>query len=248
MATRNHFSHLDKDARKAIEDGVYEGRSLAWIAESIGVDATTVSRELRRNRRDDGYSTSLTSRNRCAFRKGCKRKRLCDPGCRKKCSSCAKANCNSLCDGSTIAPWSFDKWRPSSSFLSSFFAAKSILLCSRPLCPTLSFTIWKFYAANGSSWLHLQTSTPLNCSNQLMAASASDSSRAFHSFCQLAVFISIRLSATSLTAHTRNLISSCATAKPNLPYRWLKTAWGFALSPRRTSSDVRHSRRLSCRT
>lgn len=97
MATRNHFTHLDKDARKAIEDGVYEGRSLAWIADSIGVDATTVSRELHRNRRDDGYNTSPTNRNRCAYRKNCRRKRLCDPDCRKKCSSCAKANCNRLC-------------------------------------------------------------------------------------------------------------------------------------------------------
>ena len=97
MGTKNHFSHLDKDARKAIEDGVYEGRSLAWIAETIGVDATTVSRELLRNRRDDGYSPSITNRNRCAYRKGCKRRRLCDPDCRKKCPSCTKANCNGLC-------------------------------------------------------------------------------------------------------------------------------------------------------
>ena len=97
MATKNHFSHLDKGARKTIEDGVYEGRSLAWIAETIGVDPTTVSRELLCNRRDDGYSPSITSRNRCAYRKGCKRKRLCSPDCRKKCSSCAKASCNSLC-------------------------------------------------------------------------------------------------------------------------------------------------------
>lgn len=98
MTTRNHFSHLDKNARKVIEDGVFEGRSLAWIADAIGVDATTVSRELLRNRRDDGYSTSFINRNRCAFRRRCKRKHLCDPDCRKVCSSCTKANCNTLCN------------------------------------------------------------------------------------------------------------------------------------------------------
>ena len=113
MGTQNHYEHLDLEARKKIEDGVYEGRTLTWIAEKLGVDSTSVSRELFRNRRDDGRPTSPSLRNKCAYRKNCKRKRLCDPDCRKKCASCTKTRCANLCEDyeeqvckrTTRAPW-----------------------------------------------------------------------------------------------------------------------------------------------
>lgn len=50
MATAKHYAHLALEMRRGIENGVVGGRSLAWIAEGLGVDATSVSRELRRNR------------------------------------------------------------------------------------------------------------------------------------------------------------------------------------------------------
>lgn len=74
--------------RREIENGVVEGRSPAWMAEGLGVDATSVSRELRRNR---------SLRNDCAHRKACARRRICDPDYRRKCSSCAR-----MCGGGGV--------------------------------------------------------------------------------------------------------------------------------------------------
>ena len=113
MGTKKHYEHLDLEARKQIEDGVYEGRPLAWIAGRIGVDATSVSRELFRNRRDDGYPTNGSLRNRCKYRKQCRRRHLCDPACRRKCSTCREVACSRLCEDyeqqvcrrTTRAPW-----------------------------------------------------------------------------------------------------------------------------------------------
>lgn len=47
MATAKHYAHLTFEMRREIENGVVEGRSPAWMAEGLGVDATSVSRELR---------------------------------------------------------------------------------------------------------------------------------------------------------------------------------------------------------
>ena len=60
MATSKHYRHLNLEDRKAIENSVIEGRTLAWTSEKIGVDATSISRELKRNRRDDGFVRSMT--------------------------------------------------------------------------------------------------------------------------------------------------------------------------------------------
>lgn len=104
MATAKHYAHLTLEMRREIENGVVEGRSPAWMAEGLGVDATSVSRELRRNR---------SLRNDCAHRKACARRRICDPDCRRKCSSCARmcgeAGCadyeRQRCGRTHRAPW-----------------------------------------------------------------------------------------------------------------------------------------------
>lgn len=90
MATSKHYNHLTLEMRVSIENYVVEGRTLAYMSRELGVDATSISRELRRNRRCDGRSGSPTSRNKCARRKTCGLRRICDPDCKRKCSSCGR--------------------------------------------------------------------------------------------------------------------------------------------------------------
>ena len=91
MPTGRHYAHITFEMRVAIENYVIEGRTLAHMSRELGVDATSVSRELKRNRRSDGFSAHPSLRNRCARRKSCSRRRICDPECPRKCSSCGRA-------------------------------------------------------------------------------------------------------------------------------------------------------------
>ena len=90
MATPKHYAHITFEARVAIENFVIEGRTLAYMARELDVDATSVSRELKRNRRYDGHGGSPTSKNKCAHRETCKLRRICDPDCKKRCATCAQ--------------------------------------------------------------------------------------------------------------------------------------------------------------
>ncbi len=97
MATSKHYSHLTLEMRKSIENYVIEGRTLAYMASEIGVDATSISRELKRNRRCDGARADPSSRNRCAHRRACSVRHLCGPGCARKCSACARMCADGRC-------------------------------------------------------------------------------------------------------------------------------------------------------
>lgn len=114
MATAKHFKHLTFEMRLEIEDCVVEGRTLAYMAQRLDVDATSISRELKRNRRYDGPKAFVSTRNRCIHRRSCRLSRVCDPGCRKRrCASCAAAcregGCGSFeeetCARTVRAPW-----------------------------------------------------------------------------------------------------------------------------------------------
>lgn len=108
-----NYSHIDFETRISIESYVAEGRTLAYMSRELGVDATSISRELKRNRRSDGAREGTSFKNKCAHRKTCTRRRLCDPECRKKCSSCAKlcreGDCpdyeKEVCRRTHKAPW-----------------------------------------------------------------------------------------------------------------------------------------------
>ena len=88
MATSKHYSHITYEMRIKIENYVTEGRTIAYMARELDIDPTSISRELKRNRRYDGYSGSPTSKNKCIHRTTCTMRHLCDSSCRKKCSSC----------------------------------------------------------------------------------------------------------------------------------------------------------------
>ncbi len=112
--TKKHYRHLDIDARVLIENSLSERRSLSWMADRIGMGTSTVSREIRRNRRDDGFpKTGDGIENRCSHAKACTRRKVCDPGCRKKCSTCRTSRCSNNCDDydpsictrTQMAPW-----------------------------------------------------------------------------------------------------------------------------------------------
>lgn len=97
MATAKHYTHITLEMRKAIENYVIERRTLAYMARELDIDATSISRELKRNRRSDGRNPRHELRNDCAHRKACGVRRICDPDCRKKCSACTKMCREGLC-------------------------------------------------------------------------------------------------------------------------------------------------------
>ena len=99
MATSKHYTHLTFEMRVSIENYVIEGRTLAYMSRELDVDATSISRELKRNRRCDGRSGNPSCRNDCAKRKTCKLRRVCDPDCKRKCSSCGKECREGGCPG-----------------------------------------------------------------------------------------------------------------------------------------------------
>lgn len=99
MATAKHFTHMTFEMRVSIENHVTEGRTMAFTARDLDIDATSISRELERNRRCDGYGGSILSKNRCIHRKTCKERRICDPDCRKRCATCTKMCRMGSCDG-----------------------------------------------------------------------------------------------------------------------------------------------------
>ena len=113
MPTSRHYAHITFEMRVSIENYVTEGRSLAYMARELDIDATSISRELRRNRRSDGLSANPALGNRCAHRKSCSVRRICDPDCGRKCSACKKmcreGGCPSweeaVCRRTSRAPW-----------------------------------------------------------------------------------------------------------------------------------------------
>lgn len=106
MPTSRRYAHLTFEARITIENRVAEGRSMAQIAAELDMDATTVSRELGRNRRSDGFSANPGLKNRCVHGRTCGRRRVCDPDCPRKCSSCGR-----LCRPGGCPDWEEDSCR-----------------------------------------------------------------------------------------------------------------------------------------
>lgn len=48
MATARHYAHLTLEMHREVENGVVEGRTLAWMAERFGVDTTSISADYER--------------------------------------------------------------------------------------------------------------------------------------------------------------------------------------------------------
>jgi IS30 family transposase len=93
------YKHIRKEQREIIEDRLNAGVCIAEIAREIGASPATVMREVMRNRRDDGYRTSVwRSNNRCARRRDCDRRGVCGRCSDRKCTLCKYSRCNAACD------------------------------------------------------------------------------------------------------------------------------------------------------
>ena len=100
---RSH-KHLDLEKRKMIERYLDEGKTFARVAHDLGVDPSTIHREIRRNRRHEGKSgIQSADKNDCEHLRSCKLKTLCviaenDRACKTRyCKYCRKVKCEKHC-------------------------------------------------------------------------------------------------------------------------------------------------------
>ena len=100
MGKKGRFKHFDASQRRRLEAGLNAGDSLSEIARRLGVATSTVSREVKRNRRCDGPASKASrDKNDCAFlkTKTCKHRNLCDiKGCGRLCRVCPRP-CERYC-------------------------------------------------------------------------------------------------------------------------------------------------------
>ena len=96
--TDSRFMHFTPETRRILEAGLNNNDSFAKIASRIGVSTSSVSREVKRNRRFDGPSRTLNrDKNDCAFLKSCKERGICGmKGCSRLCRGCTRP-CERLC-------------------------------------------------------------------------------------------------------------------------------------------------------
>ncbi|MDR3307303.1 MAG: IS30 family transposase [Coriobacteriales bacterium] len=102
--SQKNYKQLCKEQREQIEEGLNAKKSISEIARQIGVSPATVTREVMRNRRDDGYRANDTrawgNGNVCVQRRTCDITKLCERCVEpktKKCSFCKRRNCARLC-------------------------------------------------------------------------------------------------------------------------------------------------------
>lgn len=95
MLTENKGKHLTFVDRLAIEYCLSSRWRLVEIADKLGKDPTTISKEIRRNRIPKGKTTSQSP---CVHKQSCSIMNLCSPMCNGLCSRCRDRNCYRLCD------------------------------------------------------------------------------------------------------------------------------------------------------
>lgn len=84
--------------RRYIEDEIRMGTSFSSMAKHIGVCASTVVREVQRNRNPESTSIMYqTTRNVCIEKEAYRMLDLCKKGCLQYCKTCKHGLCNQLC-------------------------------------------------------------------------------------------------------------------------------------------------------
>jgi len=102
--SEKHFRQLRIKEREMIEDGLNAKKPVSSIAREIGISTGTVTREIDRNRRDDGFRKKSTAGwgndSVCIHRKVCEVTGLCkrcsEPKARR-CATCPKGKCSIAC-------------------------------------------------------------------------------------------------------------------------------------------------------
>lgn len=94
------YSRITSGERVKIEEMINEGTSLKAIAQALDKSATSISREVFRNRIKLGpVAKSKFMRNPCKKRKECKKGGLCKrKWCKKPCAKCEFIFCHEKCD------------------------------------------------------------------------------------------------------------------------------------------------------
>lgn len=89
---------LSSEERAIIEQCLKDGVSVSVIAEKLGRNTSTISREIRRHVQISRKHIVLR-KNQCKQRQSCQICGLCDKirNCSHKCSTCKVSNCNDLC-------------------------------------------------------------------------------------------------------------------------------------------------------
>lgn len=94
----SNWTQLTYPERCEIERLLDANASVSEIAARLSRSVSSVTREIRRNRRDDGYRSSPVSITRlCAHAKTCQVKGLCERCWRKRCASCRDVKCTNIC-------------------------------------------------------------------------------------------------------------------------------------------------------
>ena len=95
MPTENKKGkHLTFAERVTIEHCLSFRWRLSEIAEKLGKDPTTISKEIRKNRILRGAATAVP----CVHKQGCSVMNLCSPTCSRLCVRCRDRNCYRQCD------------------------------------------------------------------------------------------------------------------------------------------------------
>lgn len=96
--SRRNYRHFTFDERCEIQELLNSNATMSEIARRLSKSVSSITREIRRNRRDDGYRVSPTSMVRlCMHLKICEVKGLCNRCWNKRCASCKKVRCTNIC-------------------------------------------------------------------------------------------------------------------------------------------------------
>ena len=94
------MAHLTEEERNRLERHLWKALSFRTIAESLGKNSSTISREIRNHRISSRKTAEPCVLNNCRHRFECKVERLCQKlptSCNGKCSKCRLISCNELC-------------------------------------------------------------------------------------------------------------------------------------------------------
>lgn len=93
------YRRLAFEDRCEIQKLLNANATMSEIARKLGVSVSSVTREIKRNRRDDGYRSSPTSMVRlCVHARTCQVKGLCKGCWKRRCASCRTVRCTNICD------------------------------------------------------------------------------------------------------------------------------------------------------
>jgi len=92
------FRRLGLAERQEIERLLDANASMSEIARKLGRSVSTITREITRNRRDDGYRVSPVSITRlCVHVRTCQVKGLCKGCWNRRCAGCRDVRCTNTC-------------------------------------------------------------------------------------------------------------------------------------------------------